>query len=72
MTHIDHEFDPRTLPELLKSWRPEWTRNEKAAALRVPRETYDSWCKGKRTPNEKMLRRLMTLIDVAEPAGAKQ
>lgn len=61
----DWETDPRPLSDCLKEWHKAhgWTRDNAAAALAVPRSTYDGWCAGRTAPHEAMIRRLMTLFD---------
>lgn len=60
---IDYEADPRPLADVLKAWRPNASRAEKAAALGVAVETYHGWCKGRPCSLETSIRRLMTLLD---------
>lgn len=59
------ERDKGELGECLKEWHAahEWTRDQAAAQLRVPRSTYDGWCAGRPAKLEGSIRRLMTLID---------
>ena len=61
----DWENDPRPFGECLKAWHAShnWTRDQAAEELRMPRSTYDSLCSGRKADREAGLRRLMTLID---------
>lgn len=57
------ETDPRPLSEILKAWRPEMTRAQKADALRIPLNTFNRMCDGRPADREETIRRLMTLAD---------
>lgn len=61
----DWETDPRPLADCLKAWhrRPGWSRQRASEELRVPEPTYDTWCGGRPAIRERMIRRMMTLID---------
>lgn len=60
---VDWEAAGNSFAECLKAWQPTLTRDQKAAELRVPRGSFDSWCDGRACEREQSLRRLMTLID---------
>lgn len=59
----DWENDPRPLSEILKTWRPEMTRAQKAEALRIPVNTFNRMCDGRPADREDTIRRLMTMRD---------
>lgn len=60
---LDWEADERPLSDCLKVWaRLQGGRDAAAAALRVSRKTFDGWCDGRGASQERMVRRLMTLI----------
>lgn len=66
----DWEADPRPLADCLKEWqlrvnsgREYGARQTAAAALRIGDATYANYLKGRPTPYEGMIRRVMTLID---------
>lgn len=69
----DWEADPRPLSECLREWqvvlnggREYGARKVGQAALRIrSADTYDGLCKGRPTPYEGTIRRLMTMIDRA-------
>ena len=71
----DWESDPRPLGDCLKAWqvtvnggREYGARKVAADALRIGDATYAGMLKGRPTPYERTIRRLMTLIDrTADP-----
>lgn len=62
---VNWEEAKTSFRDVLKGWQPTWTRDRKAAELRVPRGTFDSWCDGRACEREASIRRLMTMIDRA-------
>ena len=61
----DWEADSAPIADCLRRWakRRGWTRLAASGELRVPHSTYDGWCAGRRVVHEKMVRRIMTLLD---------
>lgn len=72
----DWEADPRPLADCLKAWqvalnggRTHGARALGQAALRIQSaDTYAGLLKGRPTPYEATIRRLMTLMDTNQPA----
>lgn len=69
--HHDWEADPRPLSECLKAWQVALNGGKEYGARKVGQEalrirsaeTYAGLLKGRTTPYEATIRRLMTLID---------